>query len=248
MIRAAPKLNVTFRYSKSDGLRSLTAMLARRFVFMVFAVAMLFGCAAEPPAAPYPSSSRSADAENAKESPRDVAAAKRETPGTESPVPVIELPSVEGWIRSEFRPLPPADHGFTVAYDHPVGMSVTLYQFTRGLTAIPDKLRSDEVRAEMKSAKAGIEQAVQMGKWQSAAETANGVVKLGESSQEAEWSRFKLTFDGRAVRSDTYIWVHANTFLKLRCTAQPQSPEPESDKALSLLLSAIGNACQPRKE
>ncbi|NQU20860.1 MAG: hypothetical protein HQ567_06220 [Candidatus Nealsonbacteria bacterium] len=174
---------------------------------------------------------------------RAVAGAEREAAGTVPPESVIKLPSLENWIRSERRPLPPDDHGFTVAYDHPTGVSVTLYQFTRGLTEIPDDLTADEAQTEMRLAKFGIEQAVQLGHWQTAEETDNRIATLGDSSRRALWSRHKLTVGGNAMTSDTHVWVHANTFFKLRCTGQSVSSETETS-ILSPLLTALGNASQ----
>ena len=92
-----------------------------------------------------------------------VAEAERAAENTEPPEPIITLATPPGWTRGETRPLPPADHGFTVAYEHESGLAVTLYQFTRGLTVIPNGVESAAVVEEMGHAKNGIEQAVQLG-------------------------------------------------------------------------------------
>lgn len=160
------------------------------------------------------------------------------------PSPVITLPEVAGWTRSAPRSLPQDDHGFSVAYDHPAGIAVTLYQFTRGLTKIPDDLNSDPPRKEMQRAKTGIRQAVELGIWKAASETEQGIVPLGDSKTQALWSRYTLTQkNDHSVISDTYIWPHANVLLKLRCSGQFQDSSAEAE-SLKALLTAIGNACQ----
>jgi hypothetical protein len=178
---------------------------------------------------------------------RAVEDAQREAAATKPPPPVISLPELDGWVRSEPRSLPPEDHGFTVAYDHRSGLAVTLYRFTRGLRVIPDDLQSGPTQDEMQRAKAGIEQGVQLGYWQAAKETDNGVAPLGDSAKQALWSRFIITVNGNAVTSDTYVWSHSNAFLKIRCTGQSLNSEAEA-KVLSELLTALGNACSSNEK
>jgi hypothetical protein len=173
----------------------------------------------------------------------------REATATKPPKPVIELPELENWTHSELRALPPKDHGFSVAYDHPSGVTVTLYQFTRGLGQIPDDLRSEPVKNEMKGAKSGIHQAVQMGLWQSAKEEDSGVVRLGDSPKQALWSRHVVVIDGDEATSDTYVWAHNNALFKTRCTFETRYTDGEAAaKILSELLTALGNACRTNTE
>ena len=84
--------------------------------------------------------------------------------------PAINLAAPPGWSRSEQRPLPTDDHGFTVAYEHKSGLAVTLYQFTRGHTSIPNDVNAALVKEELLRAKNGIELAVELGMWQDAEE------------------------------------------------------------------------------
>ena len=110
-----------------------------------------------------------------------LAEAQREAENTEPPKPNITLATPPGWTRSETRALPPSDNGFTVGYQHDSGLTVTLYQFTRGIANISSDTDSPVLREEMLHAKSGIEQAVQLGYWQSAKEHDSGVVELGDS-------------------------------------------------------------------
>ena len=117
-------------------------------------------------------------------------------------------------------------------------MSVTLYQFTRGLPAIPDDLGSRPIQDEMTRAKAGIQQAVQLGYWQAAKEVENGIVPLGGSGKQALWSRYSLTVGGTTARSDIYVWSHNNALFKLRCTRRSKDAVAETKVLLELLTAS----------
>lgn len=169
-----------------------------------------------------------------------IAEAERESQNSEVPASNIVLATPPGWSKSEIRPLPPNDHGFTVAYEHESGLAVTLYQFTRGLTSIPDDVNSAPVKDEMQHAKIGIEQAVQLGYWQAAKENESRVVQLGDSKQQALWSQYQLTSEGMFLTSDIYVWARSNTLFKVRCTSR--SEDVSSNQAvLAPLLTAFGS-------
>lgn len=170
-----------------------------------------------------------------------VAEAEREAQSTKAPEPIITLATPPGWSRTDTRPLPPADHGFTVGYEHESGLAVTLYQFTRGLTSIPNDVNASPVKEEMRHAKTGIEQAVQLGYWQAAKETESKTVQLGESGQQALWSQYHLTVDDMVLASDIYVWARANTFFKLRCTSRSEDVV-SNQEVLGPLLTALGSS------
>lgn len=166
--------------------------------------------------------------------------AEREAQKTTPPKPKIVLPTPSGWSRSESRALPPEDHGFTVAYEYESGLSVTLYQYTRGHASIPDGVDSALVKEEMQHAKTGIQQVVQLGYWDAAKEVKFETVRLGESQRQALWSQYDLTVDGEVLASDIYVWAYSNTLFKLRCTAH--SKDVVSNQAvLGSLLTALGS-------
>jgi hypothetical protein len=170
-----------------------------------------------------------------------IARAERDSQNTQAPEPIIDLVTPPGWSRSERRPLPTDDHGFTIAYEHESGLAVTLYQYTRGLTYIPNDVNTSLIKGEFNRARNGIEQAVQLGLWQSAKEKTHETVTLGNSQQQALWSQYELAVNGVTVVSDIYVWVHSNFFLKLRCTSR--SKEINSNQAvLKPLLSSLGSA------
>jgi len=170
-----------------------------------------------------------------------IAESERDAANAEPPAPNISLATPPGWTRSEPRALPPEDHGFTVAFQHDSGMTVTLYQFTRGLTVIPNDVSSPAIKEEMEHAKNGIEQAVQLGYWQAAEESESRTVQLGNSQQQALWSQYHLTIDGKILASDIYVWAKGNTFFKVRCTCR--SEDVISNQAiLGPLLTAFGSS------
>jgi len=171
----------------------------------------------------------------------DVAEAEREARNTVAPEPNITLATPPGWSKTETRALPPADHGFTVAYEHESGLAVTLYQFTRGLRSIPNDVNASPVKDEMRSAKNAIEQAVQLGVYQAADEIESKTVLLGESQQQALWSQYHLTVDGMVLASDVYVWAHSNTLFKIRCTCRSDDA-PSNQEVLGPLLTALGSS------
>lgn len=170
----------------------------------------------------------------------DIAAAERESHERETPRPVIQLTTPPGWSKSEPRPLPTEENGFTVAFDHESGLAVTLYQFTRGERSIPQDVSAPVVQREMDLARNGIREAVDLGVWQGARELKSETVMLGDSRQPALWSQYELSVNEITVLSDIYVWTHGNAFLKLRCTSH--SSDFDSNQAvLRPLLTAFGS-------
>ncbi|WP_146395927.1 hypothetical protein [Pseudobythopirellula maris] len=174
------------------------------------------------------------------------ARAELESLDSKPPAPNITLTTPSGWSKTETRALPPADHGFTVAYEHDSGLAVTLYQFTRGHNSISNDVNSPLLKEEMQHAKKGIEQAVQLGYWQAAKETEFKTVKLGDSEQQALWSQFHLTVDDMILASDIYVWAQNNTFFKLRCTSRSEDIA-SNQAALDPLLTALGSPAATAK-
>jgi len=174
---------------------------------------------------------------------RDVEQAAEEAKSIVAPDPVVAIPAVPGWHNGIPRALPADSDGFTIAYDHPSGITVTLYQYTRGMQTVPADPAADEVQVELERAKSGIQTAVELGQWSSAKEIESGKVALGNSEQRALWSRFALVADGNDATSDTYVWTCNNAFFKVRCTRLTESLSKSQD-AVDLLLTEFGKACQ----
>ena len=206
-------------------------------VRLVLVLSMLGGCLGCGKSAPTPSQA-SATFPSDKQALRQVIDAQ--SSGATAPPPVITLATPPGWTKSETRPLPTDDHGFTVAYEHESGASVTLYQFTRGLNSIPDDVTSEPVREEMNRARRGIEQSVELGYYQSAKLYTSDTVALGDSNRKALWAQYHLTIDELKVVSDIYVWSYANTFFKLRCTSRSEDVV-SNHEVLGPLLTSLGS-------
>ena len=173
--------------------------------------------------------------------------AERESSDTVPPAPNVSLTTPTDWSRSATRPLSTDDHGFSVAYEHDSGLTVTLYQYTRGRTHIPNDLTSPIVIKEMTGAKAAIMQAVEFGMWQAAKELDSKTVFLGDSKQQDLWAQFQLTSDDVMLTSDIYVWAHTNTFFKLRVTCH--SSDAQSNRAvLKPLLTSLGTPAPSKNE
>lgn len=208
-------------------------MIKNKMTQLLLAVAFVSGCGNSAPEIESPSDEQIL---------RAIEDFNRKAAATTPPKPKVVLPDLDGWSRSEPKSLPPDDHGFTVAYDHQTGVTVTLYQFTRGLRDIPNDLASEPVQKEMQRAKSGIEQAVKLGLWNAAKETDSGTISLGDSNKKALWSRYTLTVNGGTAISDIYIWSHANTLFKLRCSGRNLHMKADTT-VITELLTALGNVC-----
>ncbi|QDU97289.1 hypothetical protein [Lignipirellula cremea] len=152
-------------------------------------------------------------------------------------IPVVNLAEPAGWTKSSMEPLPPEDFGFSVAYQHESGLTLTLYQYSRGKRSIPTSLQTLEIQAQMNYAKEAIREMEHKGYLEIVSEQ-NSQVVLGESSQQALWSRFRLTMEGQSVLSDIYVWSKDNQFLKIRCSGLRGD---DADRlALDPLLTSLG--------
>ena len=156
--------------------------------------------------------------------------------------PAFKLPDVKNWQRGEIRGLPADDSGFSVAYDSRSGGTVTLYQYTRGETDIPDQLGFSGVKREFNDAKDSISAAAKMGIWDSAKELSSKTIKLGNSSRQALWARFELTKDGSTTKSEVFVWAYNNNYIKLRCSYHGNNEN--QPRMLVKLLTALGEACE----
>ena len=206
----------------------------RRFVGLLLA-ASIIGCDNSPPQP----TKTNLEKLRAEISQAEAAAAKRPLPKL-----VIELPTPAGWQHFEPRPLPISDDGLSVAYEHEDGITVTLYQYTRGMKTIPAGT-SSVTAAELSRAKNGIKEMISLKLWDTAQETDSGDTSVGTSLLQAAWSRHELTKEQQELVSDIYVWGSRNRIFKLRATGNASHLETY-DTALQSLLTALGNACAAR--
>lgn len=166
-------------------------------------------------------------------------AAKPATPKvTRATLARVVLPA--GWSRSTPRDLPAESAGYSEALIHvSETISVTHYRYTRGIASIPETVNSVIVRDEFANSKTGIQQAVELGIWQSAIELTSKTVPLGDSKTVAHWAQYEMTSaDGEKVISQIFVWARFGYFIKLRCSSRPNTSAIE--KTLRPLLTALG--------
>ncbi|MEM7456064.1 MAG: hypothetical protein AAF456_17075 [Planctomycetota bacterium] len=155
--------------------------------------------------------------------------------------PVFDLPQPEGWEFSGARELQGADGDFSVAYEHPTGVTLTLFQYTNDLVSIPEDLDSPELKSEMREARAQIQRMTALGMWLMSEEMDSGLTTLGDSSRNVVFSKYKIRTENRRAHSYIYLWAQDDHFLKIRMTCSPYRTQEEK-LAISELLTALGNA------
>ncbi|MDB5319326.1 MAG: hypothetical protein JWN40_957 [Phycisphaerales bacterium] len=137
--------------------------------------------------------------------------------------PKLDFPKVEGWEKTDIRPLPAeSGGGYSVAYSSAEPrIVITIYVFNRGLARIDDNLTSPAIQEEFASAKDAIQEATRRGIYKQAKEEESGQATLGtdKSTVKTLYARFHLTTkdNGQAI-SEIFVLPHQNHFIKLRVT------------------------------
>lgn len=185
------------------------------------------------PAQPTPSNLEKLRAEISQS---EKAAAKRPLPKL-----VIELPTIAGWQHFEPKPLPIDDDGLSIAFEHEDGITVTFYQYTRGMKTIPTGT-STVTATELQRARNGIKEMISLKLWDNAVEEETEETSVGTSELQAAWSRYQLTKDQQELVSDIYVWGSRNRIFKVRATGDATQLEAY-ETALQTLLTALGKAC-----
>lgn len=158
------------------------------------------------------------------------------------PVLEFDFPVVDGWIKSAPDPFPSG--GFSIAYNHEQGVTLTLYQYTRELSVIPDDLSADVVVEEFAISNSGLNEAVDLGIYDSVELTETGVIKLGESETNSHWSSYIVKRDDTKSATEVYLWTFKNKFYKLRLSSSVDRSK-SMKKAIRDLLTALGEALSP---
>lgn len=158
------------------------------------------------------------------------------------PVTDIEFPVVDDWAKSEPRPLP--DDGFSIAYSHEKGMTVTLYQYTRGLRSIPDDVEDDIVVSEFSNSQSGLTQAVELGIYDALELKDQEIIKLGDSNTDVQWANYIVERGGVRTRTEVFVWAYKNRFFKIRLSSSPRRAKSKK-AALKDLLTEIGKTLDP---
>jgi hypothetical protein len=164
------------------------------------------------------------------------------------PGPKITFPDVKGLTRDKPQTYPKAELGYSVGYKAP-GFTATVYVYNMGLAKIPDGIKSDEVKDELKRAAGDIDRAVQAGLYKSAKEVGKEetvTMGKGKGAPELLRRRFELEIkdtvrNTESVRqSEVYVTGYKNHFVKVRITHEPDD-KTAPDKTAAL-LAGLGGA------
>ena len=158
------------------------------------------------------------------------------------PAAVIDLPIVNGWTKPDSRRLP--QDGMSVAYNHAKRLTVTLYQYSRGLASVPTDIDAEVIKQEYANSRDGLEQIVEMGLYDSLELQGEGVVALGDSKTKAHWASYLGKIGEEESLSEVYIWSCNIRFFKIRITTSTHRSRA-MEEALTELLTAIGNSGAP---
>ena len=160
----------------------------------------------------------------------------------EAEKPAFELPKPDGWNVGDPRAFAAEQAGFSVAYNMPDPlMTVTLYQFNRGLDSIPDDVESEAIKEEMAGVHDAIQQAKRLGYYDKAEEKAAKTITLGESKVKALWCRYLIEKRGEQTNSQCFVTTSNNRFIKIRVTFEDSEKAQEK---LNELIAEFGKAIE----
>lgn len=149
----------------------------------------------------------------------------------------LTVPRVPGW-----QPMTPEDHGpsngYIFGYDHPSGITVTIFVYNRGLGLIQRQLPA--LQSELGEAVSGVYQAQRAGRYQSARELDRGAGTLSPEpgSPLTAWARLMIAQDGPERMSTIYVTTHRGYFFKVRVSLR-RDATPETEGLVGGLLSAL---------
>jgi hypothetical protein len=160
------------------------------------------------------------------------------------PGPKIDWPEVEGFTRGKTTVFPQAELGYAVGYNAP-GVTVTVYVYHGGRKEIPDGVKSDAVKGEMKGTVKALDDAMKAGFYTAVKEVGQEeTVPLGKGKDAPQALRrsFEVVNPKVGERlSDTYLTGYKNHFVKFRVTYSPKDKDAAGKKAAEL-LEAVGAA------
>jgi hypothetical protein len=153
--------------------------------------------------------------------------------------PPLNFPDVEGYDKGEVHEYG-GGAGKSIPYNSKDGVVVTIYIYNRGLTKIPNGV-SDDVRKDMKGAKAAIKEAEKQGLYTKATELGKEEeVTLGKNGPKALRASFEIAAAKGDSLSDIYITGYQNYFIKIRCT-RPKNTAEKTKPSMERLVSKLGD-------
>jgi hypothetical protein len=149
----------------------------------------------------------------------------------------LTVPDVPGWTRGSSQDHGP-ERGYIFGYDHPLGITATIFVYNRGLGVIQRQLPL--LQAELQEALNGVNQAVQVGHYQSARELDRGLATLGTAPVSPLTVRARLMIAQNSPEriSSIYITTHRGYFFKIRLSFNQES-SPQSDQIIDAFLATL---------
>jgi hypothetical protein len=147
---------------------------------------------------------------------------------------------IDGLDRLDVYHFEQKELGYSVDYETPQDMRVSIYVYDLGIDGIADGAFSETVKQQLEQAKGDIRRAREQGRYQAAEEVQADVVVLGETdtAPKMRHARFKLRRDDRDWISHIYLTGHRQKFVKVRCSF-PAEHEVASEKLLARVLSQL---------
>lgn len=151
-----------------------------------------------------------------------------------------ELPEIDGWRKNVAANSDDPDSDYIVNYDSEKGGRVTVYVYTRGLSAIPNGTDSDLVKDEMEGAKSAIRQIGDAGIYSDVKIDKNEIITLGGKDGKIKALHCNISFktSGLTLVSELFLFGNQNKFVKIRAS-RPKELQESGRGALEGLLSEL---------
>lgn len=165
--------------------------------------------------------------------------APKKTPPARIKGEPLDLPEVEGWLKSDLIKYPQRELGYSVNYDAEGGNRVSVYVYNNGRSDIRNSL-GGAVKEELEAAKAGIDAMVEMGAYSDVKVIKDETTKLAGKEGKIEVLKKSLTFKtrGNDVTSEIIIFPFEGNFVKIRAT-RPKTLGPKAEEAVGKLYAEL---------
>lgn len=167
------------------------------------------------------------------------------TTPTLKPAPVrkkgepLDLPEVEGWVKSAIVKYPQREMGYSYNYDSEGRNRVSIYVYNNGRRDITNSL-AGPVKEEIELAKSGIDALAEMGSYSDVKVEKDEKAKLAGKTGKIDVLRKVLSFraSGTPLHSEIIIFPFEGDFVKIRIT-RPKSLGVSGEEAVNKLLAEI---------
>lgn len=161
------------------------------------------------------------------------------TPSTEKSAKK-DLPEIAGWEKNGTLNMSDPSEDYIVDYQSESAGRVTVYVYSRGLSAVPDGVKDTLIKDELEGAKGAIFQLAEVGIYKDVKEIKNETVMLGGKSGKVQSLHSNFTFKakGTPLVSEIFLFGKQNKFIKIRAT-RAKEQETSGQAAMDILLSEL---------